>query len=105
MHAEPVLLVDHGERKIAKFHVLLEQRMRADEHVGVAEDEFFQNVLALPAALAAGEDSDIDPGRGCQRRYGVEVLPRQELGRRHQGGLTAAFDHRRGSKQGHHGLA
>ena len=105
MHAEAVLLVDDGEREIAKLDLLLEQRMRADQQVDVAEGEPLENVVALAAALAAGEDSDVDPGRGCQRRDGVEMLPRQDLGRRHQRGLTAAFDHGRGSKQRHHGLA
>ena len=35
----------------------------------------------------------------------VEMLARQDLGRRHQGGLAAGFDRRRRSEQRHHGLA
>ena len=105
VHSEPMLLVDHGEREVPKFDLLLEQRMGADEHMGVAEDELFQDILAFASALASGQDSDIDPGRRRQRRYGVEMLPRQEFGRCHQRGLAAAFDHGRGGKQGHHGLA
>ena len=100
-----MLFVDHGEREIAKFDLLLEQRMGADEHMGVAEDELFKDILALAAALATGQDGDIDPGRRRERRDGLEMLPRQEFGRGHQRRLAADFNHGRGSKQGHDSLA
>ena len=105
MHAEAMLLVDHREREVAEFDLFLEQRVGADEHMDVAEGELFEDVAALAAALPAGEDGDIDAGRGGERRDGVEMLPRQNLGRRHQRGLPAAFDHGRGGEQGDHGLA
>ena len=104
MHAETVLLVDHGERKIVEYDLLLEQRMRADQHMNVAGGEPFEHVGALAPAFAAGEDCDVDADRRCERRNRVVVLPRQQLGRRHQRGLAAAFDHGRGRKQRHHRL-
>ena len=105
MHAEAVLLVDDGEREIAERDVLLEQRVGADQQIDVAEREPFEQFVALAAALAAGEDRDRDAGRGGERRDGVEMLARQDFGRRHQRGLAAAFDHGRGGEQRHHGLA
>jgi hypothetical protein len=33
MHAEPVLLVDHGQRQVGEFDILLHQRMRADHEL------------------------------------------------------------------------
>ena len=33
------------------------------------------------------------------------MLAREDLGRRHQGGLAAGLDHGRGGEQRHHGLA
>ena len=64
-----------------------------------------RNVGALAAALAAGEDRDPEAGRLGERRDGGEVLARQDLGRRHQGGLPAGLDRDRAGEQRHHGLA
>ena len=47
VHAEAVLLVDDGEREIAERDVLLEQRMRADQEVDIAEREPVEDVRAL----------------------------------------------------------
>ena len=62
-------------------------------------------VAAFAAALAAGEDRDLDAGRRGERRDGGVVLARQDFGRRHQRRLPAAFDDGRGGEQRHHGLA
>jgi hypothetical protein len=40
-----------------------------------------------------------------QRRDGLDVLARQDFGRRHQRGLLADFGDRGGRQQRHHGLA
>ena len=79
--------------------------MGADEHVDVAEREPLEKVAALAAALAAGQDRDLDAGGGGERCDRLEVLAREDLGRRHQRGLPAAFDHGGGGEQRHHGLA
>src|SRR5215831_18885227 len=82
-------LRSHGEREVAEFDLLLEQGMGADEHVDVAERELAEDVAALASTLATGEDGNIDAGGGGERRHGVEVLARQNFGRRHQRGLPA----------------
>ena len=79
--------------------------MRAYEDVDFAEGEPRENVAALAAALAAGEDRHLHAGGGGQRRDGVEMLAGENLGRRHECGLTAAFDHRGACQQSDHGLA
>ena len=61
--------------------------------------------LRAAPALAAGEDGDADAGGVRQRRDGFEMLARQDLGRRHEGGLPAGLDHRGGGDQRHHRLA
>ena len=58
MHAEAMLLVDDGQREIAERDLVLEQRMGADQEIDVASGEPVQNVGALAAALAAGQDGD-----------------------------------------------
>ena len=35
-HAEPVLLVDHGEAEPGKLHVLLNERLGADHQIDLA---------------------------------------------------------------------
>ena len=105
VHAEAMLLVHDREAEVAEFHVVLEQRMGADQNVDVAEPKPFEDVAAFAAALAAGQDRDLDAGRGGERRDGAVVLPRQDFGRRHQRRLPAAFDDGRGGEQRHHGLA
>ncbi len=62
MHAEAVLLVDDGEREILEHHLVLEQRMGADQNVDVARGEAGEALGALLAALAAGEDFGADAG-------------------------------------------
>ena len=105
MHAEAMLFVDHGEREVAEFDLLLEQGMGADEHVDVAERELREDVVALASTFATGEDGNVDAGGSGEWCHGVEVLARQNFGRRHQRGLPAVFDHGRRRQQGHHGLA
>jgi hypothetical protein len=105
VHAEAVLLIDHREREVAKRDRLLEQGVGADEHMDVAERELFEDLVALASALAAGQDGDVDASCGGERRDGVEVLPRQQLGRRHQRRLPAAFDDGGRRQQRHHRLA
>ena len=70
MHAETMLLVDHGQRQIAKCHVVLEQSVGADDQVDVARRQRGEDFRALAPALAAGEDGKPDAGGRCERRDG-----------------------------------
>ena len=45
------------------------------------------------------------PGAFGERRDGLDVLARQDFGRRHQGGLLADLGDGGGRQQRHHGLA
>ena len=67
--------------------------------------EPLQRVGALAAALAAGEDGDADAGSLGKRRDRLEMLARQDFGRRHQRGLAAGLDHGRRGEQRDDGLA
>ena len=89
MHAKPMLLVDHCERKIAKLDLVLEQGMRPDENVDLAESKLLEDGAALAAAFATGQNGDVDSGRRGQRRDGVEMLTGQNFRGRHQGSLAA----------------
>ena len=103
--AEPVLLVDHGQREILEHHLLLEQRVRADQDVEVAAGEPLEDIGALAPAFTTGEDRNPNAGGFGERRHRLEVLARQDLGRRHHGRLTAGLDHRGGGQQRHDCLA
>ena len=94
-----------GEREIAERDLVLEQRVGADQQIDLAEREPVERLVALLAALAAGEDGDADAGLLGERRDGGEMLAREDFGRRHQRGLPAGLDHGRGGEQRHHGLA
>ena len=105
MHAEAMLLVDDGEREIVECDVVLKQRVGADQEIDLAVREPRENVVALLAALAAGQDGDAEAGGFGERCDGVEMLAGEDFGRRHQRGLPAGFDHGRGGQQRDHCLA
>ena len=105
MDAEAVLLVDHHQAEVAEIDALLEDGVGADDEVDVAGGEPGDGLLALAAALAAGEHGDAHAGGVGKRGDGAGVLADEQLGRRHQRGLGAALDNGRGGEQGDHGLA
>ena len=105
VHAEAVLLVDNGERQIVERHVVLKQRVGADDEIDIAGGKRRQNLRAFAAALAAGEDGKADAGGRCEPRDGGEMLTRQDFGRRHERRLPAGLDHGRGGKERDNGLA
>ena len=64
---EPVLLVDDEQSEVGELHVLLDQRVRADDDAGLAGRGVVQRLLARLGAERAGEQ--LYPGR-------VRRLPR-----------------------------
>src|SRR5438445_5968162 len=76
-----MLLVDDGEGEIAKDHVVLDQRMGADEQVDLAGFELRQQFPPLLALFAAGEDRDPHSRALGERGDGLDVLARQNFGR------------------------
>ena len=104
-HAEAMLLVDDGERQRLEHDVVLDQRMGADQKIDLAGFELRQELAPLLALLAAGEDRDPHAGALGQRRDGLDVLARENFGRRHQRRLLAGLDDGGGREQRNHGLA
>ncbi len=100
-----MLLVDHGQRQRPEHDVVLDQRMGADQEIDLAGRKPRQQVAPLLALFAAGENSHPKPGALGQRRNGLDVLARQDFGRRHQRGLLAGLGDGGGRQQRHHGLA
>ena len=105
MHAEAVLLVDDGQRQIVERDVFLKERMRADDEIDIARRQRRENLRALAAALAAGEDGEPDAGGAGERRDRRKMLARQNFRRRHEGRLAAGLDHGRGGEQSDERLA
>ena len=105
MHAEAVLLVDHRQAQVLERDVLLEQRVRADRELGVAAGQPLQGGLPGLALVSAGQQQDLDARGLGQRLDGGVVLPGQDLGRCHEGGLAAGLDRRQHGEQGDHRLA
>ena len=100
-----MLFVDDGQRQRLEDDVVLDQRVGADQQIDLAGFELRQELAALLALFPAGEDRDPQAGAFGERRDGLDVLARQNFGRRHQRGLFAGLGHGGGGQQRHHGLA
>ncbi len=92
MHAETVLLVDHGEPEIAKADAFLEQRMGPDRDVDRAGGEPIEDSAAFRALVAAGEEREPQPGGAGEGAERLIMLAGEDLGRRHKRGLAPGFD-------------
>ena len=103
--AEPMLFVDHRQRKVMEGDVLLKKRMRSDQKVDVAKREAIEDLLAGGSAFAAGEDRNADAGRFGERCNRCEMLTGENFRRRHEGGLSASLDDGGGGRQRHDRLA
>ena len=104
-HAKAVLFVDNGQCQRLERHIVLDQRMRADQQIDLAGFEPRQNIAALPALFAAREDRDTKARSLGEGGDGLDVLAREDFGGRHQRGLLAGLGDGGGSQQGHHRLA
>ena len=92
--------------EIAERDVLLEQRVGAEQQVDVAEREPVEDVARARAPRSRPvRMATRDAGGFGERRDGLEMLAREDFGRRHQGGLPSGLDHGCGGEQRHHGLA
>ena len=105
MDAEAVLLVDHRKRQVLERHVLLEQRVGADDDVEVARRQRRHDGVAGAALLAAGQQRDAQARGLGEAGDGGEMLAGEDFGRRHQRRLPARFDHLGHGDQSHHRLA
>ncbi len=100
-----MLLVDDRQRQILECDFFLKQSVGADQKIDVADRQPLERIAAFAAALAAGQDGDAQSGGLGQRRNCMQMLPRQNFRRRHEGGLPAGLDHGGGGEQRHDGLA
>ena len=73
--------------------------MRADENVDASAFERIDDLRALAAAFAPGEQRDAQARGSAERADGREMLAREQLGRRHQRGLRAGLDRGRHGEQ------
>ena len=104
-HSETVLLVDDRQRQRLEHHIVLDQRMSADQQIDLTGVKPLQYLAPFLARFAAGEDRHAKTGAFGERRDGLDMLARQNFGRRHQRRLLADFGHRGRRQQRHHRLA
>jgi hypothetical protein len=105
VYAEAMLLIDHGEREIAKINVVLKQCVSAYQQVNLATRQARKDVGAGAPAFATRENGRANPGRLSQRRNRVPMLAGKKLSRRHQGSLASGFDYIGAGEQGHYRFA
>jgi hypothetical protein len=104
-YAEAMLLIDNGQRQVLEDHIVLDQRVGADQKIDLAICESGDDLAAFLAFLASGKNGDIHSSALGERRDGLDVLARENFRRRHQRGLLAGFRHGGGGEQRHHRLA
>ena len=75
MHAEAMLLVDHGQSEVGEFDVLLHQRMRADNELDRAVAEPLKSFFLHLLAVASREESQPHASRRCERGDSGVMLP------------------------------
>ena len=91
--AEAMLLVDDREAEIGEDDAFLEQRMRADRDVDFARRERRQRLAPLGGLVAAGQQRDAQARLLGERRHPLEMLARENFGRRHHRRLPPGLDH------------
>ena len=84
LDAEAMLLVDDRQAQPIEIDAFGQQRVRSDRERRFAAGELFDRGAPRARALAAEDGLDADAERQQQRREFARVLPRQQLGRRHQ---------------------
>ena len=104
-HAEAVLLVDHHHPQRAKLHIVLDQRMSANEDVQTPGHQFLMDQIALFLAGGSGEEAHIDAERSRHLAYRFEMLGGEDLRRGHQARLEAVVERHEHRHERHDGLA
>ena len=102
VHAEALLLVDHDEAEAALRDVVLQKRMRADEHVDLPRREAREDVFSLGIGRGADEHGPAHARRVEQRPEALPVLAGEHLGGGHEKRLRSRV-RRRGQREGRHG--
>jgi hypothetical protein len=105
MNAKSMLFIDDCQPKILERNLFLEQRVRSCEQIEVAGGKPIEKLRPLTATFSTREEANANTGSLPQGREGREVLPSQNLGRRHQCDLTARVDDLGGSQESDDRLA
>ena len=105
MHAEAVLLVDNHQRKTVKLHLLLEDSVRADNHLHLPAGNGFLLRKARFAFLLPGKPAHFNAQRREPGAEIVGVLFSQQFGRRHQRHLFAVGNRAQGRQGGNQRFA
>ena len=82
-HAEALLLVDDQKAEILELHRFLQQLVRTDDEVDLADREIVERFFLLLRRAEAGEDVNRDR-EGREAADGGEVMLLGQDGRRHQ---------------------
>ena len=105
MYAETVLFVDHYAGQVFKRNVFDKQGMGADNNVDFAGGQIFQQFGSAFAFSTPGQQLGADADVFAQRLDCLQMLFGQNLGRRHNCRLRAAFDRIQHCQQRDNGFA
>ena len=92
MHAETVLLVDHGEPEIAELDALLEERVGADGDVDFARCERRKRGAPRAAVSRPVNSASRNPAASASALHALKMLAGEDFGRRHQRRLPSGLD-------------
>ncbi|MPM41284.1 hypothetical protein SDC9_87934 [bioreactor metagenome] len=105
IHAEAVLLVGDHQSQPGKGHPLGQKRVRAHRNLHLALGQRFLTPALFRRRQRAGEQLNPDIRTRQQLGKGLEMLPGQQLGGRHHGGLKSAPGTQKGTGCSHGRLA
>ena len=104
-HAEPVLLVDHGEAKVLVGHALGYQGVGADDDFRAAVPDRLKHCLASATAPLAKQEMRFHPHRGEKGVDAGVMLAGEDLCRGKKGRLGAGLHRMQHCRQRHQCLA
>ena len=104
-HANAMLLVNDGQRKLFELHLVLNQRVGTDHQRRLAAFDQGQHSPALFGLLTAGQPIGLDAQRLQPAHQFAKVLLGQDFSGRHQRALGASLDTDGRGQRCHHRLA
>lgn len=105
VHPEAVLFVDDYESQMGEDHIVLYDRVGADEDVYLSAAQPLVYFPSLFCLCTAGQQGHPDL-RACKRTFEIaEMLYCKHFRRSHHAGLVSVVHCYKGRKQGHHCLA
>ncbi len=102
---ESLLLVDDDETRPLPAHLVLDQRVCADDDIDVAALEQCAHAPFLRLGARSDQHFGAHTQLHARGKQALGVLKRERLRGRHQGALKAVADGREQRRHGEHGLA